>query len=637
MAYFAWHKLARRRLEQSFTPGCTSVCCCPIECGSNDPPPECAIAFYPVEFPSNYCCDVVFSTAWCGGCPYNDQTCIESCHDSETHLWNVLCRPWIGVIDENGNIDWTNFDPVIWNCSGEEFACNSPSNMSEGPLTTRLAVGDQPMGGTSAFASSRPNIPDYVDIWYVDPAFAPQRPPRYYETPLQGSNPTRLQESPMCLRLKIPSAVPTRTMVLSGYNKYRYTGYLTNDSEVYSSYANGSNVYAIPKIIHDPGASGLSQMEGSLGRSFPLPDDVLTYPLWGASESYIPVSEECDPNPCIFTYMDHITTEVLNDFCVGDDCLKVQQNDATGHYMTMQSLNFTGHYHSFSGYNPYVKFFEGATAFNSNNGIEPNYEKGTGLPPCSLYSLAWALYDRSWRAVGEASDAGGSGNGTEQELITEYPTQFGGVRNTLNSLLGDDPRNLTGSYGESVVTYWFDQLNNKLKDFVNHVISQESLDGYILDAGRTLGGTVYEYGAFTTPKVILWNRTGFLNATTNTDRWKNLYIPGSGNILFDTGCTHTDNNWKAFKFYLDEGSHDPQWGSEHSARMLQFRVCDASDDQITSQICTSMRVLPAIGNTFCELCATSGSPFEMDSATDCIEFISPELYADPTVGTDYTG
>lgn len=634
MAYFAWHKLAPRKLISLFTPGCTAVCCCGPECPNVIDPNESEAPFedcspYPVDFPDSFCCVVeIDNTMWC---PPQRSNGVSPgvCYDGGPRNLLFGCSTWIGTVDANGDISWVYMGLNNLNCSGSQFGTN---DTTQGPLTTRITVGNDSNGGTAAFLVQRTNLENYGDMRYVDPTFAWQTPPRYYRTPLQPSSvPNEIYETPMCLRLKIPSNVPTRTMVLSGYNKYRYSGYLTDDPEVYTPY--DGYVYSIPKIIHDPGASGLSQMEGSLGRSFPASDDVLTFPLWGASDSYLGLN--CDEDDCTFQTIQDIAG-TAEGFCVGDGCLQVQSNDATGHYMSMVSSNLTGHYHSFSGFNPYVKFWEGSTGYigHDENPNDSAFKNGTGLPTCSLYSLAWALYDRSWRLLLDTDVVGTTAHSSEQGILNAYPTSFGNVRSKLNSLLSDDPRNLTGAYGESVVTYWFNQLNDAITGFYEDYLGGESMSlpsHYNSDLDPET-----KFGAFTTPKVILWDRTAFLSASTNADRWKSLYIPGSGNILFDSGCTHTGNAWKAYKFVLDEATHSMAWGSTHAARIVQFRVCDASDTQINANTFISLRAVSDVfTDGFCSVCATSGSPFNMGEG-DCITGPHPETWGDATVGTDYT-
>jgi hypothetical protein len=636
MAYFAWHKLgSTRKLISLFTPGCTAICCCGPDCPNSVDPNESENPFvdcspYPVDFPESFCCVVPTGiNSWCP--PTNGQgTAIGVCYSGFPRNILFYCTTWIGTIDENGNTTWVYAGLNTPNCSGAAFGTN---DTTPGPLTTRITVGNDSNGGTAAFIVQRGNATDYLEMRYVDPAFAWETPPRYYRTPLQPSSvPSEIYETPMCLRLNIPSNVPTRTMVLSGYNKYRYSGYLTNDAQVYTSYDGG--VYEIPKIINAPGASGLSQMEGSLGRSFPASDDVLTFPIWGASGSYLGLS--CDEDDCTFQTIQDIAGDAEG-FCVGDDCLRVQENDATGHYLSMVSSNLTGHYHSFSGYNPYVKFWEGSTGFVGidDNGNDSAYVNGTGLPTCSLYSLAWALYDRSWRSVIDPYHYPGVTHTNETDLLNAYPTEFANVRSKLNSLINDDPRNLTGTYGESVVTYWFNQLNQSIVDFYTAFISNES--GFIMPTHYNSSSDPETlFGAFTTPKVILWNKTAFINASTNTDRWKHLYIPGSANVLFDSGCTHTGGDWKAYKFTLDEATHNMAWGSVNAARIIQFRVCDASDTQINSNTLISLSAIADVSPAgFCSLCATSSAPFNMGE-DDCITGPRPEIWGDSTVGTDYT-
>lgn len=657
MAYFAWHKLISAKPKFEFDWGCTAICCCVAPPPGCDPgcvgsplpfPPGCAqpngvpqqntFEVLPITLSDHYIC--------CPNCTWSRSRCIypnhpygpEVCYEIASGSWQERCYAYIGYHDENLNYTWLQRNYDGGNCNGLNYACQSTN---PGPLASKLTLGIDD-GGTANYYYKVPNRNDYFPLStgmyrFQDPAHTYGRTYRYYRTPLQTNNvPEDFYESSVCLRLKIPSTVPTRTIVLSGYNKYRYTGYLSGDPAVIS--ANFPPGF-IPKIVHDPGTSGLSQMEGSLGRAFPLSDDVLTFPLWGGATGYT----SQDPSECVDCF-DYGATPLpegeRRNYCKGDNCLKVQSHDVTGHYLSMVANNLTGHYHSFSGFNPYVKFWEATVDYFYAPDWSPEwsaYKNGTGLPTCSLYSLAWSLYDRSWRVLTD-TDVVSAVHGSEQGIYDAVPAQFANVRNKLNSLLSDDPRNLTGPYGESVVTYWFDQLNQAIVDFYT-AYSAET--GVVIPTHFNSPGGGGEpktlFGAFTTPRVILWDREAFLNASTNADRWKSLYIPGSGNILFDSGCTHTNNAWKSFEFYVDEGSHDMAWGSTHAATVLQFRVCNASQDQILNETCISIdRVSPAAN--FCEMCGTSGNGFGMDYLTDCTlleAHRSPEVKGDDTVNTDY--
>jgi len=660
MAYFAWHKLISAKPKFEFDSGCTAICCCvtpPTGCGlcPGAPlvfPPACASPDgSPQTSTFNGPLPITRSdhSTCCTECTWSINRCVEFapglpsvCYTIASGTYEWLCFGYIGYHDENLNYTWlrANYDGI--NCNGLNYACQ---NTNPGPLSSKLTLGIDD-SGTANYYYKIPNEDDYIaspgTYRLQDPAHTYGRTFRYYRTPLQTNEvPENFYESSVCLRLKIPSTVPTRTIVLSGYNRYNYTGYLSGDPAITSPNRGGDPPLPrpIPKIVHDPGTSGLSQMEGSLGRAFPLSDDVLTFPLWGGATGYT----SQDPSECVDCF-DYFATPLpegeRRNYCKGDNCLKVQSHDVTGHYLSMVATNLTGHYHSFSGFNPYVKFFEASIDYYPED-FDPvwsAYNNGIGLPTCSLYSLAWSLYDRSWRLLTD-TDVVSAVDGSEQGIYNQVPTQFANVRNKLNSLLSDDPRNLTGPYGESVVTYWFDQLNQAIVDFY---AAYSTETGVMLPThfNQSGGGGVPKtlFGAFTTPKVILWDRAAFLNASTNADRWKSLYIPGSGNILFDSGCTHTNNNWKAFQFYVDEGSHDMAWGSTHAATVLQFRVCDASQDQILNETCISIdRVAPAdSGNYFCEMCGTSGDDFGMDFETDCtLHTAPPEIRGDFTVGTDY--
>lgn len=668
MAYFAWHKLSRRLPD--FAPGasgCTFACCCPIEfyspvldryvqCGGETPgscpagdPFNCA-ACEPYDGTpppqtwdiDEWCCLECDQATWCPQPPYRGYSyTLGVCYQRNMCDWS-FCQPWSGTISSDGSISWTRNtvgSSYNFNCSGLDYGSN---DTQQGPLTTRLSLGDRARGGTGAFNYSYANDTSYTqnNRRQKDPTFSVpglgDGTARYYSSPAQpGVVPLEnIHASQICFRMKIPSSVPSRTIVLSGYNRYRYTGYLSGD--------NLMGDFGIPKIVSDPGASGLSEMEGSLGRSFPLSDVVVTYPLWGGTTAYSVYDWENCGAECRSGMLQAVYGGRTGDFCIGDECLEVQPNNsATGHYLSMVAGNLTGHYHSFSGFNPYVKYWETASEDYLANGepwsyTEPYaaYNNGTGLPPCSLFSLAWALYDRSWRVLLDSNVVGTTAHSSEQGIYDAYTSSFGNVRNKLNSLLSDDPRNLTGAYGESVVTYWFDQLNNAITGFYEDYFANE-INPTMPSYYNSDSSPKTKFGAFTTPKVILWDKAAFLNASTNAARWQSLYIPGSGNILFDSGCTHTNNNWKAYRFMVDEASHDMAWGSTHAARMIQFRVCDRSSDQISAQTYNSITDNRFYQGTFCEMCATSGSPFGMTADMDCVTGPFPETWGDYSVGTDY--
>lgn len=625
MGFLAWHKLGSRLpLFAAGASGCTFACCCTnnlqlvtCEAGATPGSSGCLNAFdccepYPVSFADSICCIGEITETICYPDPLST---LGVCINSVTRGAVQICNAWVGTIQPDSSIIWTGGDLQGFRCDSETNSCQGTE--FAGPLTGRITTGSPFGEGTGGFDYIRTNGSGYHTISFADPAFTWEGSYRYYRTPIQTtSEPDFIAESPHCIKIKT-QGMHNRTIVLSGYNRYKYAGYLTSDPEV------GTIGYTLPRIVDDPGFTGLSQAESNIGKAFPSSDDVLTFPLWGSGTAFADNGVIGQCSECEGEFNSFLSSQGISGFCAGGGCFRTQTNDATGHYLPMEALNFTGNYFSFSGFNPYVKHWQASDSF-----VNDIRNFGTGLPTCSLHSLAWALYNSAWREIAIMSS-----NNTEAALLAEY-SELGTVRNKLNSLLGDDPRNLTGTNKESVVTYWFSELNDAIVDFHNAANSAETLSLPTLKTDQ-----YYEYGAFTVPKVILWDRAAFMAASTNADRWKSLYIPGSGNIMFDSGCTNTGATaWKAYKFMLDEASHDPAWGSTHAARLIQFRVCDAGDDQVTNSSCISLdRLLVPVfhNNIACELCATSDAPFNMDSSTDCIDS-RPEFKGDSTVGTDYS-
>lgn len=446
-------------------------------------------------------------------------------------------------------------------------------------------------------------------------------PALYCPTKLGGNIITHFGQDVLCFRHKIPSNTPTRTIVLSGYNRYKYTGYLSGDPVGQFMQDGGATMNS---LIFSPGASGISSIEGSMGRSFPLPDDVLTYPLWGASGDYGTGSCECQSQWDDLMGITANTEQGLTDYCIGN-CLDVQKNDATGHYLPMSNLN--GGYHSFSGFQPYVKYWEGVsdTLIAEDNGAYDNaYAVGTGIPTCSLYSLILALYDKTWRYNAQfAGNCNSEADFASGNCNSGWVTPFNNLRNKMLQVLSANPGSVTGPNNESAVTWWLNEFNNEIVSFY-------------LNTANTIDLSTTGYGAFTIPKMILWDRASYLAASNNTDKWKHLYIPGSANILFDSGCTHTNGNWRAHRIVFDEGSHDITWGSKNAARLIQFRACNNASTSVLSETCVSGMIYNPT-SSFCTECATGSQPFNMDpgSTNDCFTGPRPELWGDSTVGTNY--
>ena len=419
-----------------------------------------------------------------------------------------------------------------------------------------------PSPSGSPYPCFRVNDPDYTSKTGCDPnESVDEFPKRYYNTPSQAAGLTSFGYTKLCTRIDTYN-IPDRTMIFSGRNKYNYTGFLAPDSSSQGCF--------IPSIIDNPGASGLSQMEGSLSRVFPLPDSVLANNLWGAVKAAASPTEGDDPT-------------CYPSVCYGSGCYAVQENDGTGHYLS--GLTAGMGYFSFACFNPHAQV---------------NLDTGSlrvGLPTCSLYSMVWAVYDAVWRSYGGVG-------ASEASLLTSYPTTFGAVRTRLNTLLNTDPSGMVN--GVSNVAIQLETFSDRIQSFAEETF-----------------GSPFDFKVFEEPQVFLWDRAAYI-AADPPNKWKHLYIVGSANILMDTGCTAT-NGWKGFRAVLDEVTHDRVHGSTHSAMIVGFMGCNTNFGSQQKIVPVDLGCALIAGGVnpidgFCQLCATNDDPYNMDYTQDCVPY-----------------
>ena len=552
---FAWHKLIPRPIEDTLA--CLDYCCCSGPCTAL------------------LCPDITWDAV------YDDQgnfICYGNQPSSAPNACCVRSIPyfhcfWRWSVEEGRFISFCEELSIVvyCNCLGNQTLIDDPNgpdrSFDGGPMTMRIFLG---AASGSSFGCRRVNGQNYGQKTSCDPNQSTDEfPLRYYNTPLQAAGLTAFGYTRLCNRI-ITYAVPDRTMIFSGRNKYRYSGFLTPDGSTFNC--------GIPTIIDNPGASGLSQMEGSLSRQFPSSDDVLGSPLWGARIATGPGPGEGDDPTCYPTV------------CFGSGCYGVVENDGTGHYLPATTISQG--YYSFSCFNPHA--------------IWKGYNETVGLPTCSLYSMVWALYNAAWREYGvplsgdiyeSESDFLGAGGSIASTFTT--------LRNRLTTLLSTDPSGTVG--GVSNVQLQLESFEDGLQSFV------ESFDAGI------------DHRIFTAPQVFLWDRTSYIAANA-ANKWKHLYIAGSANILMDTGCTATGpypTGWAGFRCVLDEVTHDMTWGSTHAAQLIGFMGCNNELNSIQKVVMEDLGC--AIGGSeeqytdaFCSLCATNGSPYNMDPEVDCV-------------------
>ena len=469
--------------------------------------------------------------------------------------------------------------------------------------------------GFAPFPCGISNSPQYPNYFLIennslatltgsigDPDFAKSTNPngwpliRYHKVPSQGSpidTSYMVDFSRYCLKLHNTISQDAnsgnRAMVFSGRNVYRYSGVLSGDPRI---------PLADP-LWDDPGASGLSQLEGFLGRSFPLADSYLTLPLWGETASDnmglgSGVGDSCDDTGVRKPYIDCCDNAPSGepekcDVCIGCNCISSDPHGvpATGHYLP-SNQGYTAGYFSFSCFNPYAYLDCLYVAGDNTGAIVPaGYEnqlgfgwtvdmvqgdgygcddagsncvgfKGAtahgprlGFPTCSVWSLIKSVYARVLKAATTNGVVNAFDGGLETKDEAWFRGQFPNFSSAVSDALQDDPGGTKN--GTSNVQYHLAKIANTL-----YVDSQSFLSLY------TANPTVF---SFTFPNVFLWDKDAYIGASTNEQRWQNLFIVGNANVLFDSTSAaikspaysgnETDaQDYRSFVFTLDEVTHN---------------------------------------------------------------------------------
>lgn len=360
----------------------------------------------------------------------------------------------------------------------------------------------------------------------------------YHRTPTTPtSTPSTVRVSPLCLTYETMT-VPDRVHFISGRNRYRYTGYLSGE---YPPIEFGE-VRAMRNLVlgsQNPYASqttlGIIGYEQSLGRNFPLADSYMQLPLFGASQTGNPP----DPSGCF-------------DFCYSGECISCRTDTGIGHY-SGRYPNGPGNaagtdgkgYYSFQCFNPFSWYLD---IYDTPLGsVTPDKQD---IPLCSVWSLLNAVSERVMYST--------------EELFSDIDPFVSGYILNTDTIFALDPTTLTG--GVQMVAWVMDQFESAVN----------AHDG----TNTPPTGTPAGFG-FKAPNVFLWDPIAVTTATTNAQKWQNIFVVGNQNFIFDTGCTHTHvwaggSSWSGGTgsnvVLLDQVSHS----DSHPARMIIWQGCNAN-------------------------------------------------------------
>lgn len=348
--------------------------------------------------------------------------------------------------------------------------------------------------------------------------------PYYYASPSSPSSPpANIRKMPMCLTYDM-AQIPDRIQVISGFNRYRYGGYMApgaNCSAPYSMIRQNIGVNpqqlivgALPDgdVIH--GVTGISGMEVSLGRPFPLSDTVLTYPLFGGLTSANPISSDGCP----------VSIPNL------ETC---SPNGGSGHYSSNNSGAQKGSY-SFQCFNAHSYF--------SNDSIA---DAVVGIPTCSVWSLLHAIY---------------------------YNIDASNLYLTSNS---NASNKIKPDWWKTVSPTGLSADGTQMVRWVINRFAEGVAENFALNSSTFTA-------SFTIPNVFLWDKASFDSETTTANRWKHIYVVGNANILMDTSCTanaiwngssYGSSTARRNQIMLDECNHKGELNSIHNARMLSWYGC----------------------------------------------------------------
>lgn len=479
-----------------------------------------------------------------------------------------------------------------------------------GPTTYKIDLGTSGAyavsrgGTTGSYAIRVTNYPEY-SLYYGDPDLIlgdgeGLRNVRYWKNPMgmtgtDGANGRGLTAGfqAMCLKTRsTPSQqsnnTANRIMCISGRNVYNYTGVLSGDP----MYGRADSFW------DDAGGSGLSQMEGSLGRRFPLADSYLTLPLWGqqtAGGEYT-VESFYDPS-CNNPYTG----------CWGCGCTSPPvlggNASGSGHFspdsgtLLGTSVGGTGGYFSFGSFNPQsyldnYNFTENRIITRNmydysigqmgepnplmfplfGSSIDPSITGATshgprlGVPTCSVWSLMHAVYRRIYtslvyQSVSNAPAIYNYTAPTEAQFRAVYtsPDANGttGMATRFDEWRVSDPSGYT--HGQSNAHHYLNKFALAVAQDTKNAGSDES--GLVWGAGSGNGIQ------FIPPNVFLWDEAAY-RAASGAEKWKHLFVIGNANVVYDGGCKSiktgmtatsiglsesvTAQNHKSHIFYLDD-------------------------------------------------------------------------------------
>lgn len=445
-------------------------------------------------------------------------------------------------------------EPPIGGPIGSPSSCEIIGGAG-GPYTNRIDLRGQ-YGGFTGFPSRRANFNTYgcgtnnCGSFYgdCDPDYARPYIKRYFKSPERPGvlGITGFGIDYACLSWK--SDKPARVMVLSGRNVYRYSGYLAGDTgsnfnaSTQPAYGctggnyirkyypwittGGLTTFCSDTGINPIGVSGISEMEGRLGREFPLPDRVSGLPLWGQ-----------DTAKSVGITNDHQIFCGSTAACVGCECLTgATVADGIGHYgagLTSQKP-----------YNPqaYIQEGAGAAGIDYVADISPIWR---GVPSCSVWAFANAVYDRIAYLSIRSGIAGPPASGLWRNVLVSDPALSADFIEVKNFI--DRHHEMFTQYPHT--TY------QEFKD------PEYGLKNYLSVFSREWASTVNGMSDFPgywnfrviTPNVFLYDKTAYDAAATPEDAWKHVYIVGNANVLFDSGCTYPDGLTNNF----DDGTNEP--------------------------------------------------------------------------------
>lgn len=455
-----------------------------------------------------------------------------------------------------------------------------------GQFTCRLQSTSTSPTRYAEFTLGEYNTPS-ITGYSGDPDFvADQRFRRFYKTPqnMAGtSSGATAGYSPFCLKLHSTQSqslgIENRVMFISGRNIYRYSGLLSGDpslKDVDPFWDNGGMT----------GVTGIKQYETSLpistsngtSRSFPLPDNILTLPLWGqdANDNLGLLRTDCR-SPY------DVCGGVNDRRCQGCVCVRSNPSDPeVGHYLSNDYFGsgsglagYTAGYFSFSSFNPqaYLDYVNGPTfaqdivpagganalgfghlgeglmSFNCDYGNTncrgcsgaTSHGPRLGVPTCSVWSLVKSLYSRVFYAAKGIQSPWMDPVLTESDFRTQNgPTGFKEFSDAIDAMLADDPSQITTG-GTSKVQWHLAKVAAALEKESHKFISDPTSAYYWGDTGKFV---------FTFPNVFLWDQTSF-EAASATDKWKYLYVVGNGNVIYDSRSVAINRPYSATGPYND--------------------------------------------------------------------------------------